>query len=224
MKNKNISLISLFFLLSAISALAALDLKFNNTISMSPALPSAGTTVTFSVMFMPSGAAVDNLECAWGIDGTTIGQKTFGHLNANATSGLSFNWTATAGYHIVFFKLDPSFVLSDSNHANNTIQKSFIVGSGGTGQPDLKPKISYIPTNFKSGQAISISYTVENIGTADSMPCLMELKKGTTHVYTFNVPVVIAGGHWSTVHPWAVECNADLNVTFYSNNANAETN
>jgi subtilase family serine protease len=175
-------------------------------------------------MFMPSGAAVDNLTCTWGIDGTVIGQKTFGHLNANATIGLSFNWSGSAGYHTVFFKLDPTFVTGDSNYSNNNTQKSFIVGSGGTGQPNLKPVISYTPTYFKAGKVISISYQVENIGSADSVPCLMELKNGTAHVYTFNVPTVVAGGHWSTVHPWVVECNADLNVTVDSNNANAESN
>jgi hypothetical protein len=81
---------------------------------------------------MPSGAAVDNLKCAYGIDSTKIGEKTFAHINAESSRGLSFNWVATAGSHKVWFKLDTENSTGDSNVQNNLTEKTFSVsGSGG---------------------------------------------------------------------------------------------
>jgi subtilase family serine protease len=146
----------IFLALSGIFVFAALDLKFNNTINMEPASPSAGATVTFSVMFQPSGAAVDNLKCTWGIDSTTIDQKTFGHLNAGATTGLIFEWTATSGNHTVWFELDPDHAQNDSDYSNNRIEKQITVAGGSSSGPNLPP-VSELQANGLNAQKKDIN-------------------------------------------------------------------
>jgi hypothetical protein len=130
---KKLSYIVIALVIYSVSVFAALDLKFNGAIAIAPAAPSAGASVTFSVNFIPSGAAVDNLKCTFGIDAAQISERTFAHINAGASRLLSFTWVATAGTHKVWFKLDPNNTTGDSNIQNNSIEKTFSVsGSGGS--------------------------------------------------------------------------------------------
>lgn len=121
----------MFLLLISMTAFAELNLHFMHDYpTMSPASPKAGDTMTFGQMFEVTGGSLDNLKCSWGIDSTTVGQKTFAHLNANATTGLSFDWTATMGNHYVWFKLDSDNQVAEPNTLDNYIQMSFYVKSG----------------------------------------------------------------------------------------------
>lgn len=128
---KKLLYLSMFLLLISMTAFAELNLHFMHDYpTISPASPKAGDTVNFSEMFEVTGGSLDNLKCSWGIDSTTVGQKTFAHLNANATTGLSFDWTATTGNHYVWFRLDSDNQVGESNTLDNYIQMSFYVKSG----------------------------------------------------------------------------------------------
>jgi hypothetical protein len=191
------SFIAIVLVISSLSAFAALDLKFNGTITMTPAAPATGANVTFSVNFIPSGAAVDNLKCTWGIDASNISERTFAHINAETPRTLSFNWVAAAGSHKVWFRLDPEKKTSDINTQNNYIEKSFTVSGSELSildtnlirrngpqyttvdQPDikLKPKpdlvvseITITPANPVASDRIVVKAVCKNIGTADSKP------------------------------------------------------
>jgi hypothetical protein len=223
MRFKTILSIGVILLCSSIFALA-LDLRFTTAISQAPDPATGGASVTFTVSFKPFDGPVDNLKITGEVDGCGNFERTYAHINAGAQRTDTFTWIATAGSHTVSFELDPMHTCGDSDYSNNRIEKAITVGGGPAGQPNLKPVISYTPTNFSAGDAVSFSYKVENTGTVASVACQMEMKKGSSHVYTFEVPVIAAGGHWSTTHPWTAECDAALNIKVDSNNANVESN
>jgi hypothetical protein len=223
MRFKTFLSIGVILLCSGIFALA-LDLRFTTAISQAPDPAAVGDTVTFTVSFKTFGGAVTNFKIIGEVDGCGNFERTYASIAADKVRTDSFTWTATGGSHTVSFELDPDHTCGDSDYSNNRIEKAIIVSGGPAGQPNLKPVISYTPANFSAGQAVSFSYKVENTGTVASVACQMEMKKGATHVYTFEVPVIAAGGHWNTVHPWAAECDAPLSIKVDSNNANAESN
>jgi len=175
MKSYLLSALIVLFGCIAITA-QALDLKFNSAIAIAPAAPSAGVNVTFSVNFKPSGAAVDNLKCTFGIDAAQIGERKFAHINAEAPRALSFTWVATAGTHKVWFKLDPENNTGDSNVQNNLIEKTFSVsGSGGyisniANIIGKRPPIndSLLNLTAKPNLKLEVAYDVVHVEAAES--------------------------------------------------------
>jgi hypothetical protein len=116
----------ILFGVSLISS-AALDLKFTSAISMSPAAPNAGETVTFTVTFKSEGGASANMKIVGGIDGAQKFERVYASIPANGTRTDSFTWTATAGNHTAYFTLDPAHTAGDSNYGNNSTEKQFSV-------------------------------------------------------------------------------------------------
>jgi hypothetical protein len=110
---------------------AALDLKFTTSMTISPAAPNAGQTVTFTVLFKSEGAAAANMKIIGGIDGAQKFERIYASIPANGTRTDSFTWIATAGSHKAYFTLDPSHTTGDSNFGNNTTEKQFSVSGSG---------------------------------------------------------------------------------------------
>lgn len=213
MKTRIFLSIFAILLVSNIAVFAAVDLKFNNTINMAPASPSEGALATFSVMFIPSGEAVNNLKCTWGIDGTIIGQKTFAHLNANATTGLTFEWTATAGNHTAWFELDPDHLLGDTNYSNNRIEKTFSIGSvTPTGKPNLTVSAVYNPSSVTNGANITFTVTVTNIGNAPAAPSKVGFYVFGGLEGEYDVSALNQGQKKNITINWIANCNQPCNA------------
>lgn len=225
MNRKILPFFGIMFILSSVCAFAALDLKFNNTINMAPASPAEGATVSFSVMFVPAGAAVNNLKCTWGIDGTTIGQKTFAHLNAGATTGLSFVWTATSGDHTAWFELDPAHALGDSDYSNNRTEKSITIGGGSTGKPNLTVSANFTPGSAANGTIVAFTAIVTNSGNAASVPSKLGFFVFGVLEKEFDIPALTPGQTKNVSHNWTANCTPPCNayVSFVVDSTNIVT-
>lgn len=131
MKNIIIAIIiAAFFSLSGV-AQSSLDLRYMNTITMTPNPVAAGSSVTFSVNWKNFGGAVDNLKVIGGVDGTQILLKTYPHLDAAIPQKTeSFSWTTTAESHTAWFEIDPDQTCGDTNYSNNRIEMQFTVEGG----------------------------------------------------------------------------------------------
>lgn len=199
---KKIFIMGIISVICSSFAFSALDLKFSTAITMNPASPSAGTGVVFSVKFVPSGAAVDNLKCTYGMGAAQLGERVFAHINAGAVRELSFNWTATAGSKKVWFKLDPNKKTGDSNVQNNYIEKSFSISDkmiisknpniekmnidpsllekfNSNVKPDLIiSEITITPANPSTTDKIVFKVTCKNIGNGSSKPSKVSIKIG----------------------------------------------
>jgi hypothetical protein len=203
---KKIFIVAIIFVICSSFVYGALDLKFTTAITMNPASPSAGANVTFSVKFIPSGAAVDNLKCTYGIGAATLGERVFAHINAGAVRELFFNWTAVAGSNKVWFNLDPEKKTSDVNFQNNYIEKSFTISGGGNDfsisgisslerakpdytfignvmevapRPDLIiSEINITPATPVTTDMILFKVTCKNVGSGSSKPSKVSFKIG----------------------------------------------
>jgi hypothetical protein len=125
--------LSIIFILlcASIFAIADVDLKFSTDINMTPDPAVAGNTITFTVSFKPIGGAVDNLKIIGGVDDANIFERTYAHINADAQRTDSFTWTAVAGAHTAWFRLDPNHQAGDSDYTNNLIEKQLSISSSG---------------------------------------------------------------------------------------------
>jgi subtilase family serine protease len=135
-----LSAVIILFGMSLISH-ATLDLKFTTAVGMSPAAPTAGDTVTFTVTFKSEGAASANMKIVGGIDGAQKFERVYASIPANGTRTDSFTWIATAGNHTAYFNLDPAKSAGDSDYNNNSIEKQFSV----TGEQNVKPFNIHLP-------------------------------------------------------------------------------
>jgi hypothetical protein len=224
MKIKTFLCIGAMFLLSSIVALAALDLAFTTAITMSPSPANAGDLVQFTVSFKTNGGAVTNLKIIGGIDGTQLFERTYASILADKTKTDLFTWTATGGAHTAWFELDPDHTCGDSNYTNNRKEKAITIGGGPAGQPNLKPTVTYTPTNFNAGDAVAFTIRVNNNGTAASVASVMKVKKAGAAIQTFNVAAINAGDHIDKAYNWTAECDAALSVEVDTGNSNAESN
>src|SRR6185436_6598276 len=76
----------------------------------------------------------------------------------------SSTWTATGGTHSILATVDDVDRIVESNDNNNTRTESMTVTSG---QPDLVvTDISWSPPSPATGQAVTFSATIQNVGTA----------------------------------------------------------
>lgn len=230
---KTLFLTGIFYLMFCLLALAALDLRFTTDITITPNSPAAGNSVTFSVNWKNFGAAVDNMNIRGGVDGATILNYTYPHLDSGVPQeSKSFNWTATAGTHTVWFELDPAHTCGDSNYSNNRVEKSFTVSgsSDNSGQPDLAPVVVFSPVKFRENDEVKFSIIIYNSGNKTSKNCEMQVKQNGVVIDTKTIPTVvpassnISNNHWHLTYNWKALCGAVVEFVVDSNNLNSESN
>jgi hypothetical protein len=225
MKIKTFLCIGAMLLLSSIVALAALDLQFTTAITQSPSPANAGDSVQFTVNFKTFGGAVTNLKIVGGIDGTQLFERTYASIAADKVKTDFFTWPAVGGAHTAWFELDPDHTCGDSNYANNRVEKALTIGGGPAGQPNLKPTVTYSPSNFAVGDTVTFTLRVNNNGTADAVASKMQVIKGAADLLqTYNVAAITIGGHIDKTYSWTAECDAHITVKVDSTNTNAESN
>lgn len=217
----------ILFFCNAVS-FAALDLRFTTDISMVPDPANAGNLVTFSVSWKNFGAAVDNMNIQGGVDGMTILNYTYPHLDSAVPQETrSFNWTATAGTHTVWFELDPGHTCGDSDYTNNRVERIITVGGSADLKPDLRiGHIGVSPAIFKSGSSVVLTFTVMNTGEAASAPCKLNISKGLGNLAfaVIDVPAIEAHGNVYVTYQWKVDCGIDLRAIVDPTNEIEEAN
>jgi hypothetical protein len=114
-------------LFSSVIVLAQLDFRFNSRITISSEPVRVGDNITFNVRFIAGGLAADNFKVVGGVDETRIVDRTFAHLNLDASRSQSMTWAATAGSHTVWFEIDPDHASRDIDFSNNRIQITLTV-------------------------------------------------------------------------------------------------
>lgn len=131
MKFRTLFLIALLIFVSTV--LLAHDPKWRTPISMSPASPAVGDSITFTCEFKQGRGEGNNIRIVGKIDGAIIWDHTFPHFNDQQVQNMSYNWTATAGAHTAEMIIDPDNTSGDENTTNNTVSLAFTVGGSSTG-------------------------------------------------------------------------------------------
>jgi hypothetical protein len=150
-------------------------------VSWTPANPAVGAPVRYSATVKNQGAAATPAGVIHGVlfkvDGVnkTFSDTRTASLAAGASVTLTANgggsagsWPATAGPHTVQAFVDDVNRISESNDANNTLDRQLTVGPV-TSRPDLVvTAVTWSPASAIAGNAVRFSATIKNQGTGTS--------------------------------------------------------
>jgi len=165
---------------------ALTDAQFSSAITYTPTTIVQGDTVTFTVNFKIIDEAVTDFNVEGGIDGAVLYTRTFASISAGATRTMSFTWTATAGSHIVFFRLDPGNNATESDEGNNQKELSFDAG-GVQHTTDL---------NFNVGPQITPG---DKLYTGTTLNIRAQVYNGNSPVSNVKIKATIDGAQvWQT--------------------------
>ena len=124
-------------------------------------------TLTATVNNTGAGTTSEDFFVLFEIDGNYLGrQEVTGGLSANGTKQVSQMWTAQVGPHTVKAIADEYDNIAESNETNNELTQALPEVLA----PDLVvTAITWLPSdNISDGQAVTLTATVENIGTGDT--------------------------------------------------------
>jgi hypothetical protein len=117
----------LLLILGTASAQAAVNPRWERTISHSPVLIRAGQYVTFYATVEALQGPVRYLEITGGVDNVQVLNKTITKLERNEKMVVSFRWKSTVGNHTAYLQIDPQNRIGDINRDDNLIQLPFKV-------------------------------------------------------------------------------------------------
>ena len=135
------------------------------TITWSPANPSVGSTVTFTVTIKNQGTTEANYSSvAYFIDDISQTSDYLNPLAAGATVTKTFTWKAQIGAHTVKAVADFDNEVAESNETNNIKTYTF-----STLTPDLTIiSITWSPPKPSKGDTVTFSVKVKNQGTVST--------------------------------------------------------
>lgn len=132
------------------------------TITWSPADPSMGETVTFTVTIKNQGSSLaGSSRVAYYIDDVYLTSSYVSPIDSGAKTTKTFTWKAQAGSHDIKAVADSDHEVTESNEANNTKTYSFSVLA-----PDLIIEtITWSPGNPSKGDTVTFNVKIKNQGT-----------------------------------------------------------
>jgi uncharacterized repeat protein (TIGR01451 family) len=177
------------------------DLLVKNIV-WSPANPSKGDAVTFTIVFENQGSGRSD-ECLvnFFIDGIAQSTKTVAAINANATSNVTYSWTAKTDAHELKAIVDCYQTVTESNESNNEYTTSMT-----TLRPDLVVKdISWLPVEAVVGDTVTLSIVVANEGSGNAEPSRAICYVNGAVAGYIDFPVIEAGKKETNTLEWVAE-------------------
>ncbi|MFC1953368.1 CARDB domain-containing protein [Chloroflexota bacterium] len=141
------------------------DLSIAN-ITWTPAEPSVGETVTFSVSIVNQGRIfASSTTYSYYVGSQDSGNKKAPSVAANSSIIDTFTWVARGGTNLVRVVLDTTNKIAEENESNNEM----IVTFSGTKLPDLAiQNLSWSPANPLVGETMTFLVTIKNEGMGHS--------------------------------------------------------
>jgi len=175
------------------------------TITWSPASPSVGDAVTFTVTIKNQGSGrAEYSLVAFYIDDARQNSASVNRIDADATANITFAWTAQAGSHAIKAVADSNNVVTESDETNNEKTVTF-----STATPDLIIQtITWSPTSPSVGDTVTFRVTIKNQGSgiADSSRVAYYIE-GSPAVYQ-DVQEINAGAAVTKSFTWTAEAGS----------------
>ncbi|MFC2040857.1 CARDB domain-containing protein [Chloroflexota bacterium] len=132
------------------------------SITWSPANPSEGDSVTFTVIIKNQGnGKAGDSYVAYYIDNTYLASKPVNPIDPSATNTKTFTWIAEAGYHTIKAVADDYQTITEGDEANNVKEVIYPV------PPDLIiESITWSPAKPSESDNMTFTVTVKNRGNA----------------------------------------------------------
>ena len=138
------------------------------SVSLSAPQATEGDAATFSTTISNAGPGdANDAAVRFLVDGAQIGSdRTAASLAAGGSATVSSDaWTATTGTHIVQVVVDPANAIDEIDEGNNSASATFAVQT----KAGLTPAtLSLSVTKGKSGDAVTVSAKVANLGEASA--------------------------------------------------------
>ena len=184
-------------------------------ITLDPASPKTGDTVTFTVTYKNQGAlsAGQGFYVSLYVDGTYVKYNSVPDLAAGVIATTTFAWNvgreASDGSHTVSAYADmsqkggTSAIITESVESNNELSKNFQVIKQA---PDfIIQDITLDPASPKTGDTITFTVTYKNQGALSAgQGFYVSLYVDDTYVKYNSVPDLVAGAIATTTFTWNV--------------------
>lgn len=137
-------------------------------LTITPASPTAGDTLSFSAVVKNQGnAAGAPGVLAIGVDGTTVytSANNTASLTVGATTTVTGTFTVqTAGSHTITAAVDAAGTTAESDETNNTYSTTLTVNPK-AGIDFVITQVNYTPSYVTAGNAVTFNAVVKNQGT-----------------------------------------------------------
>jgi len=181
---KRLLLVILAFALAA-PAFCAISVNWVPEITVQPAAPRVGQTVTIKARFTVAGGTVYNLRIVGKVDGTVKYSQVFAGITGPVTKNININWTAKhstmyarlAGQPsnvLIKFEMDPINMGPTTPYSGKKVEKSIKVYDAAPmlqARPRLvrtvRPKVQIPPciaNNNKTTDIVPTRFKLENTG------------------------------------------------------------
>ncbi|MFC1961581.1 CARDB domain-containing protein [Chloroflexota bacterium] len=200
------------------------DLIIEN-ISWSPANPSVGDSVTFSITVKNEGSGrADNSRVTYYLEGTGNANLTTSAIEGGATTTTSFTWSATAGTRSLKAVADSAEMVVESNEDNNQKTVTFTPIA-----PDLSIQdITWSPEDPLPGDNIVFNIIIKNQSTGKAGNSHLALYIDNTFFASTFVGTIAADATSNETLSWTVAPGLhDITAVADANNQvseNDETN
>jgi len=163
-----------------------------NDISFSPANPVEGNTVTVTAtIHNESETGVTNVLVRFYLGDPDSGGSQIGNdinissISARGTANISTTWDSTghAGSNDIYVRVDPLNTISEITELNNKAFKTIKIAA--KAGPDLalsQADINFIPLTPNTGDTVTITANIRNIGTSDASDVLVEFSLGDPNI------------------------------------------
>ena len=175
------------------------DLVVQN-ITLSPASPSIGDTLTFTVSVKNQGGTRANpSHVCFYIDGSLRGSKEVQGIDAGATMTNTFTWTAKTGSHTIKAVADSDSEVAESNETNNERTVTF----SGPSYADITIRdIVWSPANPSIGDTVTFTATIKNQGAGRTDYFYVAFYVDNTYITSVSTNPMAAGATATRDFTW----------------------
>ncbi|MFC1913652.1 CARDB domain-containing protein [Chloroflexota bacterium] len=170
------------------------------TITWSPENPSAGDSMTFTVILRNQGNdRADYSRLAYYIDGLSRGYHDIEDIEAGSALTSTFTWTAETGSHAIKVVADANNMIVESDESNN--RKTLNLPP-----PDLiLQNIAWFPENPATGDAVTFTATIKNQGSGKADESLIAFYINDSPINHQELPEINPGATVTKTFTWTAE-------------------
>jgi len=190
--------------------------------SWTPQNPSEGETIKFHILIKNQGnsmAAASVID--FHIDGSSMGKKDVGRINAGDTLIITYNWIVQMGLHNIKGIVDCDNQLSENDEANNEKASYFAPAI-----PDLViENIIWSPENPSKNDDVTFTVNLKNQGNGKADYFHVEYYVDDTYLNSAFVDPIDAGGTANLTFTWEARSGShSIKAVADSNTWVAESN
>ena len=178
------------------------DLTFQD-IAWSPANPTVGETMTFTVTIKNQGSSrTGSFGIHFYIDDLHSGYQQVQEIDADDTVTKTFSWITEAGSHVIRVVADSNEKVTESDETNNEKTTTF---SGALPSDLIVQDITWSPESLSVGETITCTVTIKNQGSGRAYYSFVVYYIDDAYLDSASVNPIDAGATDNKTFTWTVQ-------------------